>query len=256
MKNNQRMKGLEKSLLTLASVLLAIFVWQTLAVLYDKPFILPTPLKVFGRLGELLLTNTFWLSVGNSLLKISLGTLLGVFCGFAAGVISALSTTARGLLSPPFSMVRATPVACFIILAWVIIGSKDLPIFISALMVAPLMLTGTLKGLESADPALLEVAKVYLMSPWQKVRLCYLPALAPHFSTAMLNSIGLAWKAGIAAEIIVKTNNSIGYAIWDAKDWSSDTPALYAWTLVVMAISLVCEWGFRFASAKIRGGEK
>lgn len=234
-----------KPLLLTTGAVILFLLWHIAAAAFDIPLILPKPLPVLKALGQLLGTAVFWKSVGLSVLRISLGAAAGLIIGFLAGILSAASDTARTLLSPLFSVIRATPVACFIILAWVFIGSAKLPVFIAALMVAPVMMTGTLTGLKSTDGALLEAAHLYRLTFFQRVRTCYLPALLPHAAAALVNCIGLAWKAGIAAEIIVKTKDSIGYAIWDAKSWNIDSTLLFAWTLAVIFISLLFEYLFR-----------
>ena len=55
-----------------------------------------------------------------------------------------------------------------------------------------------------------------------------------------MSSIGLAWKAGIAAEIIAYTRNSIGKEIFDAKNFFMG-PEMFAWTLAVVLLSLLFE---------------
>jgi NitT/TauT family transport system permease protein len=242
MKAPNLVKKWRKPLLLALSLLFWFLLWYFIALLINIPLILPKPLPVLKSLCGMLGTRSFWRSILYSVLRILLGAVIGMFIGLLAGVLSAVSDTVKILLSPVFSVIRATPVACFIILAWVFIGAVRLPVFIAALMVAPVMMTGTLTGIESADPLLLEAAKAYRLPLFRRIYVCYLPALAPHLSSAAVNCIGLAWKAGLAAEIIVKVQGSIGYEIWNAKSWNIDAASLFAWTIAVIAISLFFEW--------------
>lgn len=51
---------------------------------------------------------------------------------------------------------------------------------------------------------------------------------------------GMAWKAGIAAEIIGVPNGSIGKMLYTAKIYL-DTDDLLAWTVIIVVISVVAE---------------
>ena len=62
----------------------------------------------------------------------------------------------------------------------------------------------------------------------------------PFFRTGCIVALGLCWKAGIAAEVIGIPKNSIGEHLYNAKVYL-DTPDLFAWTLVIVIVSLVFE---------------
>ena len=71
-------------------------------------------------------------------------------------------------------------------------------------------------------------------------RVIYLPALRTHFSSGMLTAFGLAWKSGVAAEVICPPDRAIGSRIQQAK-LGLETPELFAWTLTIVALSLTLE---------------
>ncbi len=239
---------------TLIALSLAILVaiWWIAAIIIDTPYILPLPSDVVVALGKLIITGDFWASIGTSFLNIYTGFLAGVAIGFAVGVLTWYSRAVDIILSPVFSIIRTMPVACFIILAWTILGGGALPFFISLLMVSTVMMTATQTGLRATSPTLLETANVYHLSRWKKIRTCYLPAATPHIVTAIVNCIGLAWKAGIAAEIIVHIDGTIGASIWEAKSWDSDAANLFAWTITIILISLGLEMLFKYVAKKFK----
>ena len=53
----------------------------------------------------------------------------------------------------------------------------------------------------------------------------------------------LCWKSGIAAEVIGMPEGSIGEQLQQAKVYL-DTPDLFAWTLVIVLVSLAFERAF------------
>ena len=62
----------------------------------------------------------------------------------------------------------------------------------------------------------------------------------PFFKNSASSGIGLAWKAGIAAEVICSPNSAIGSRLYDSKIYL-ETPELFAWTATVVVLSILIE---------------
>jgi len=137
-------------------------------------------------------------------------------------------------------LTQAMPVASFIILALIWIKSKNLSVLTSFMMVMPIIYANIYQGLDSADVKLLEMAKVFRIGRWRKIKAIYLPAILPHFAAAISVGVGLCWKAGIAAEVIGIPSGSIGQKLYEAKLYLM-TKELFAWTAVIIIISIVFE---------------
>ena len=134
----------------------------------------------------------------------------------------------------------STPVASFIILLWIFIGNNATPVVISALMVFPIVFSNIYQGMKSVDSGLLEVCKIYKISKKKTVKSLYIPTVTPYFTSALLSSIGLGWKAGIAAEVLCTPIRSIGKAIFESKLYFEYVD-LFAWTAAVIILSLIFE---------------
>lgn len=228
------------AILTALSPLIWILVLTGVAALLQNPLLLPEPWRVILRLFELAVSPRFLLTVLTSLLRILAGLLLGVAAGAVTGLLSFLFPSVHALARPLLTVVRATPVASFIILIWSFSGSQVLPSVISALMVIPIVSDQLMAGLGGADPALGEVASLYRFSPWRLLVTYRLPAALPYLFGALTTSVGFAWKAGIAAEILVTTAGTIGDEIYSAKVYMESVD-LWAWTLAVILLSLALE---------------
>ena len=98
----------------------------------------------------------------------------------------------------------------------------------------------TYNGLDRADKKLIEMAYVFRMSFARQLRAIYIPAAFPYLLTAVRLSLGMCWKAGIAAEVIGQPKNSIGSALYQAKILLS-THELFAWTLAIILLSVLIE---------------
>jgi len=217
-----------------------LLLWQLCAARLAQPLLLPGPLLVLRRLGVLGQERAFWLTVGTSLGKVLLAFGLAALCGCVLGALAAAWPWFYSFLRPPMSLVRATPVASFTLLILVWVPSAQLPVFIAFLMVLPMMYENVYKGILSTDKQLLEWAKAYGLSPLQRLRFVYLPAVLPYFTSACVNGLGFAWKSGIAAEVLGLPRVAIGRQIHDAKIYV-EIPDLFAWTLVVILLSMLLE---------------
>lgn len=220
--------------------LLWIAVWEIVALCVDREVLVPTPFRVAARLWELMKTADFWQTVAFSILRITAGFLAGVLLGTLTGILTAKIPLSDGLLSPLLTVIRATPVASFIILALVWMGKDAIPVFISFLMVFPIMQSHVATGVRAVSPQLLEMAHVYRVPPLRRVKALYLPAVLPNFSAGCRTCLGLAWKAGVAAEVISLPVRSIGRQLYYSKLYL-ETVDVFAWTVTVIVLSLLIE---------------
>ncbi len=227
--------------MTVCALLFWIALWAILAAWVDKEVLLPSPISVARVLLGLLILPSYWVSIGASILRILIGFIIGCTLGVILAVLCHRFSVADALISPALAVVRAVPVASFIILALVMIGTDKVPSFTAFLMVLPIVAANTKAGIASADKDLLEVCRLYRFRFLKTVKLLYIPSVRPYFLAAARTSLGLAWKAGIAAEVLCSTlTHSIGGEIYDAKVYL-EMPALFAWTITVIIISMIIE---------------
>lgn len=219
------------------------FVWWGGAALYGKPLILPSPTDVFLTLWEMIKTKEFYLFTLNSLKNVLVGLMIAVLAGILLSVFTSYCKFARDLFLPIMTVIKATPVASFIILVYVLIGAQRVPSLITFLIVLPVVWTNLDEGFHRIDPQLLEVTKIYRFSFLKKLKYLIVPSVSPYLISACRTSMGLAWKAGIAAEIIAMPRETIGVEIGLAKQYLEST-VVFAWTLTVVLLSLCIEFGF------------
>lgn len=228
------------------AVLFWLIVWQAGAMLLDDSLLLVPPLRVLQRLFALLKEKSFYAAIGFSLARIAAGFALGFLAGAALAAMAARWKPIEALLRPLMLTVKAIPVASFIILALVWLSSKRVSLLIVFLMVLPIVYSNLLEGLKGKSVQLAEMARMYHVTPLRRVLYIWLPQLRPALLSALSLSLGLSWKSGIAAEIIGIPRGSMGYALYQAKLYL-DTPALYAWTLAVVLLSVAFERLILFA---------
>ena len=113
--------------------------WQLLAWRMAQPLLLPGPVTVLRRLRTLAATALFWQAVLTSLGRIVAGILTGLAAGSLLAVLTHFIPPLYTHFYPFITVIRSTPVASFVILLYIWIGQDTLPIFISVLLVLPVV---------------------------------------------------------------------------------------------------------------------
>ena len=221
-------------------------VWQLAAFAVGKELLLPGPVAVGRSLLALTRTADFYLSAGATLGRVFLGLLWGGLAGGLLAFLTHFSPWLNAVISPAVRVVRATPVVSFILLVYLWVARAAIPWVISGLMVLPVMWGSLTAGLSDLDEKLLELGRAYRFSRLKRLRLIYLPSLRSHFSAGLLTAFGLAWKSGVAAEVLCPPDRAIGSRLQQAK-LGLETADLLAWTLTIVALSLALEWLLRGA---------
>ncbi len=231
---------IKKILRILFSFVFWIGVWALLSYKVGNTFLLPSPKDTLSALSGLIIDGDFWLTSLRSLGRIIAGILIAVVLGVLIAVLTAKWKIADALMTPALSAVKATPVASFIILVTFWFERNELPIFITALIVLPIVCTNISGGIRSVSVVLEEVAKVYKLPLKKRITKLYVPSIMPYFLAAMKASLGMAWKAGIAAEVLCTPTYAIGTELYFSKTYM-EMPQMFAWTFVVIVFSLVIE---------------
>lgn len=222
------------------AVAAAVVLWQLAAVYIGEEVLLVSPLKVAVRLWELVFTAQFWSAVLFSFKRITLGFVLAVFCGCLLAVASYRYRIVEVFLWPYMAMIKAIPVASFVILCLIWLSSSSLPVFIAFLIVLPVIYTNMLQGFKSTSKEMLQMAEIFRLSFGKRLVYIYLPKLKPYIVSALSVSLGLAWKSGVAAEIIGIPDGSMGEMLYQAKLYLA-TSDLFAWTVTIVLVSIAFE---------------
>ena len=223
------------------SIVIWILIWHIAAKTINSELFLPTPIKVFQVLvHDLFPSEVFWKSLVTSLLHIGEGFVIGSIAGILLAALSACSQIFRIFVWFPVKIMKSVPVASFVILVLLWFDTDDLAIFIPAMIVLPTLYINTLAGIEQTSTKLIHMADLFRIPLWRRILSIYIPNAIPYTLSACSLAVGMAWKAGIAAEIIGLAKNSIGNELYKAKIYLM-IPELFAWTIVIVCLSIVCE---------------
>ena len=244
-KEKLKPKQIILKILAKASVFVGVFafwilIWQLIYNGVGKDVIVPSPYNTWARIKELVATQEFWEITWDSVKRILLGYLCGVGLGLFLAVVTYTSKFLYVLLKPLISIARATPVESLTIILVVWVTNQKVPLFIVGLMVFPIIWANTYEGIKNTDKKLLQMSKSFSVGVLKRLFHIYFPSVYPYFIAGASTALGLAWKSGIAAEILGSTQNSVGQQINDAKVML-DSEGKFAWTIVVVLLSILFE---------------
>ena len=231
--------------------------WQAAALIVGQDFLLASPIETAARFFTLAVSPAFWQAALYSLVRIFGGFLLGLVAGVILAALSARFRRVNELIAPLHAVLRAIPVASFVIVALVWVPSRNLSVLITFLIAFPVIYSGALNEIRRADPKLIEMARLLRMPVFRQLAYIYvLPALKG-FEATCATAIGLAWKSGTAAELISIPSGSIGERLYEAKVYLM-TGDLFAWTILIVLLSAACARLFaallKFIACRLKEG--
>ena len=142
-----------------------LLLWQAMALVIHNPILMVGPVETLCSLWTMLRTTMFWQSLAFSFVRIIAGFLIGSAVGILLAWGSYRRPFLEELLAPFILALKAVPVASFVIILLIWAGNRMLSLYISALVVLPLLYLNTLSGLKATDPKLLEMATVFHCRP-------------------------------------------------------------------------------------------
>ena len=210
------------------------------AALVAQPLILPGPGAVVVTLLRLVCDAGTWAILAGSGLRILGGLALATACGGVLAGVSVRSRTFARLVAPALSFVKATPVACVVVLLLIWLGSARVSIAAVFLMALPGVYFSLVEGLTQADKPLERMFRLHGVRGWRLFCAHTWREVLPFVLSCARAVIGMSWKAGVAAELIGMATGTVGERIYQAK-LLIETADLLAWTVLVVAASWVCE---------------
>ena len=224
----------------LLAVIFALCLWQLAAMTIDSKILLVSPVEVAVRLTTIWQTEGFWTSIWFSFYHIAGGFFLALFLGILLAALAGRFRRIETLLWPFLVTIKTVPVASFVVICLIWLSAEKLSVFISFLIVLPVVYGNVLEGIKSEDKLMLEVGTVFRMPLLRRLLYIHLPQLKPFIMSACATALGMAWKAGVAAEIIGTPDGSIGKQLFYSKIYL-DTDDLLCWTVIIVIVSVLFE---------------
>ena len=236
----------------LLAVIFALCLWQLAAMTIDSKILLVSPVEVAVRLTTIWQTEGFWTSIWFSFYHIAGGFFLALFLGIVLAALAGRFRLIETLLWPFLVTIKTGPVASFVVICLIWLSAENLSVFISFLIVLPVVYGNVLEGIKNEDKLMLEVGTVFKMPLLRRLLYIHLPQLKPFIMSACATALGMAWKAGVAAEIIGTPDGSIGKQLFYSKIYL-DTDDLLCWTVIIVIVSVLFEKFFMLGLKALYG---
>lgn len=231
-----------------------ISIWWLIS-LHSNALIVPSPSQTLRVLIDLGKDFNTYVIVFSSLLRVFISLLIGIGLGIILGLIAGFLPWVRKLIQPIILVIKSTPVVSFIIILLIYVDRRWVPSICGLLLCFPIIYSNMLEGYQMVDSQLISLSKVYKVSFSRMIRMLYLPSTLPYLFVGILTSIGICWKATIAAEVISFLEHSIGYEILNGKVLI-EYDHIFAWTGIIIICSLLIEQLAKYCMKHIKFYER
>jgi nitrate/nitrite transport system permease protein len=218
--------------------------WQILSMLLGVAR-LPGPINVIVETWDPYITHPFFDDGGTSkglgwqilisLQRVAMGYGLAAVVGIAIGGILGLNRFIGKGLDPVIQVLRTVPpLAWFPISLMVFQDANTSAIFVIFITAIWPIIINTAVGIREIPQDYTNVARVLRLRKGAYILNIVIPATVPYVFTGLRISVGLAWLAIVAAEML-KADGGIGYFIWDAYNAGGDSSS----SQIILAIVYV-----------------
>lgn len=238
-------RNIKKIITYFLSITLFFLIWSMLAKSVNAPLILPTVSEVFKKIGELVIQPIFWKNFFCTFIRVIIGFIISFSVGTILGILCGYSRTLKDFLDFPLSFIRSTPVIAIILITLLWFNSSKLPIFVSILMGLPIVVSSVTQGMKQNTKNLLFMSEVYNFTNFEKFKYIKLKELKPFLINSAVSVFGLTWKVVVAGEVLSIPKYGFG-TLMQLNQVHLETATVMAITLILVITSFVLEKAFSF----------
>jgi NitT/TauT family transport system permease protein len=202
--------------------------------------LLPAPQVVALAMLDEARSGALALNLGVTLARVAAAFIIAMALGSALGLIMGRSRVSDRLGDPWLIVLLNLPALVIIVLAYIWAGLTEIAaVSAVALNKLPIATVTVREGARSLDTALDEMAQVFRMRAWTRIRHIMLPQLAPYLAAAARSGLSLVWKIVLIVELLGRPNG-VGFEIGVAFQLF-DVTRILAYALAFVAIMLAVE---------------
>ena len=179
-------------------------------------------------------------NLGVTLARVAVSFTIAMALGTAIGLAMGRVRLFDQLADPWLVVLLNLPALVIIVLAYVWIGLTETAAIVAvALNKLPIATVTVREGARALDRTLDEMAAVFHMSVWVRLRHVVLPQLAPYLAAAARSGLSLVWKIVLIVELLGRPNG-VGFEIGVAFQLF-DVTRILAYALAFVAVMLAIE---------------
>ena len=212
-----------------------LLVWQIVAW-FLPDYLMPGVPTVFQRIWEEIQSPNFRTAVWDSLVRLGIGWGAALVIGVGVGLLSGVLFFFREVLKSAIIITQSIPSIAWVPLFLILMGFGDLPIIVVVAQAAffPAALS-VMNATESVQEVHVSAARVMGASRWDLLRRVYLPAVMPELITGAQLAFGNAWRALIAAEMLIGFGKGLGQSL----AYAGETADMIGVMMNILAIGML-----------------
>jgi NitT/TauT family transport system permease protein len=202
--------------------------------------LLPPPEAVALSIVHEARSGALGFSLGVTLLRVLVSFTIAMVLGTAIGLGMGRLPVINRFADPWLIVLLNLPALVIIVLAYIWVGLTETAAIVAvALNKLPLAIVTVREGARALDPTLDEMATVFRMGEWVRLRHVVLPQLAPYLAAAARSGLSLVWKIVLIVELLGRPNG-VGFEIGVAFQLF-DVTRILAYALTFVAVMLAIE---------------
>jgi NitT/TauT family transport system permease protein len=202
--------------------------------------LLPNPEAVALAIVDEARSGALAFNLGVTLARVAAAFIIAMALGSAIGLAMGRFRVADRLGDPWLVVLLNLPALVIIVLAYVWAGLTETAAIVAvALNKLPIATVTVREGARALDRGLDDMAQVFRMPPWVRMRHVMLPQLAPYLAAAARSGLSLVWKIVLIVELLGRPNG-VGFEIGVAFQLF-DVTKILAYALAFVAVMLVIE---------------
>ncbi len=243
--------ALRSVLVSVAGIVAVVLIWSLVGRLLAHPSLLPSPVAVLGAL-RVLLAGEIGADILASIVHLAAGYSIGVVIGLLLAVLCARFENLDVFIEPVIEVLRPISAIAWIPIALLMFGvSESVPIFLIAYAATFPIFVNTLDGVRRLDRLLLNAARSLGASGNFIVTHVVIPGALPYVLTGARLSLGVAWMAMVAGEL-VGGDAGLGWRImWYQEFFAMDK--VMAIILVIGVLGFVADAALRGLQRRLLG---
>jgi NitT/TauT family transport system permease protein len=225
----------------LAFCVLLVVAWQVMAQEMASPLV-PRIGEIGDEIERIVFSGMAAAQIGVTLWRIILGFALAFTIACSLGIVAARNALFRAFIEPAIVLGLTVPGLVWALLSVIWLGVSLWTAVVSiALGTAPALMLTIIQGVQSVDAQIIEMAHVFRLSRFARLRHIWLPSLMPHLFSGARLGFSLAWKVIVLVELF-GLSNGVGYQL-NSEFSSQNVAGVIAWTIVFWIVMAAIEYG-------------
>lgn len=228
----------------IGGVVFSLALWETAAHILKQPIIIPALEDIAKSFFLLIQDSISYYFIGSSAGRVILTLLVDSCVAFPFGIAAGLSKKCEAFLSTAEHILKSVPTMTVLLLALIWFKSEVTPLFVSSLIVLPILYGNIRNGIKNIDKNLVIMSEDFNVSLKRRLLFLYIPCIKPFIKNAYGIASGFCVKALISAEVLSQPKYGIGTAFQIARI-QLDTAALFAWGIIAVLLAIILQYSIR-----------